>query len=255
MLERNKDLAAIAGYSVLAAGAVRVLHPFGAGGLLLTPLLFVCPGYALVRAIEGRRRPDALELAVTTVALSFATAALGGLVLNTLDIGLTARTWSILFLIVTVPATAVAARRRVGADEGARQLLIRIHVTPLLAAGIICVLLSAAAVIAVRSQEAQDRRTSTVALSVARSNGGSTLRISVLNAASGPRRYWVRINVGNRRTTGFSLALASDEPWSGVRRIARSSAGPLSVELFAATQSTRPIRTVILSLPRESSNA
>lgn len=254
MLERHRDLAAIAGYALLAAVAVWVVHPLGAGGLLLAPLLVVCPGYALVRAIEGPRRPDGLELVVTTVALSFATAALGGLVLNTLNLGLTAHTWSALFLVVTVAAASVAARRRV-ADDPARQFSIRIRATPLLATATICALLIAAAVIAVGSQEAQDRRTATAALGVAASNGGSTLRISVVNAEAGPRRYRVRIDAGRRMTISFSLALASDGHWSGIQHIARSSVGPLKIELFGATQSKHPLRTVILSrLQRKSSN-
>ncbi len=197
MLERRKDLAAVAGYAVLAAAAVWVLHPGGAGGLILAPLLVVCPGYALVCAIEGRRRPDALELVVTTVALSFATAALGGLVLNALNLGLTAHTWSTLFLVVTVAAAAVAACRRVGADDPTRRRSIRIRALPLLATATICVLLSAAAVIAIRSQQAQDRRTATTALGVVASDGGSMLRISVVNARLGasslprPHRRWL----------------------------------------------------------------
>jgi hypothetical protein len=248
VLERQRDLAAIAGYAVLAAAAVWVVHPQGAGGLLLAPLLVVCPGYALVRAIEGARSPDALELVITTVALSFATAALGGLVLNSLNLGLTARTWSTLLVVVTVAAAAVAARRRV-ADESARHFSIRIRATPLLASATICVLLLVAAVIAVRSQQAQDRRTATAALGVAASDGGATLRISVVNADTGPRRYRVRIDAGGRTTASFALALASGGHWSGVEHIGRPSVGALEIELLSATQSKSPLRTVILSRP------
>jgi hypothetical protein len=238
-----------------AAAAVWVLHPGGPGGLILAPLLVVCPGYALVCAIEGRRRPDALELVVTTVALSFATAALGGLVLNTLNLGLTAHTWSTLLVVVTVAAAVVAACRRVGADDPARRRSIRIRTLPMLATATICALLSAAAVIAIRSQQAQDRRTATTALSVLASDGGSTLRISVMNADSGSRRYRVRIDVGRQTTTSFSLALASGGHWAGTRHVSRSSVGPVRIVLFSATRSNVPLRTVVLARPqRKSSN-
>jgi hypothetical protein len=247
VLERRWDLAAVAGYAVLAATAVWVLHPGGAGGLILAPLLVICPGYALVCAIEGRRRPDPLELVVTAVALSFATAALGGLVLNALNLGLTAHTWSTLFLVVTVAAAAVAACRRVGADDPTRRHSIRIRALPLLTTATICALLSAAAVIAIRSQQAQDRRTATTGLGVVASDGGATLRISVVNADSGSRRYRVRIDVGRRTTTGFSFALASGGHWSGTRHVSRSSVGPVRIELFSATRSKFLLRTVILA--------
>lgn len=247
MLEGRRDLAAVAGYAVLAAGTVWFLHPGGAGGLLLAPLLVVCPGYALVRAIEGRRRPDALELAVTTVALGFATAALGGLVLNTLKLGLTAHTWSMLFLVVTAVAAAVAAHRRVAADQPAPRLSIRIRALPLFATAGICALLAAAAVIAIRSQEAQDRRTATTALGVLASNGGSTLRISVANADSGSRRYRISIAVGRRTTDTFSLTLASGGQWSGTRHVPASAVGAVRIDLFGARRSQAPLRTLLLS--------
>jgi hypothetical protein len=246
VLERRRDLAAVAGYAVLAAAAVWILHPGGARGLLLAPLLAICPGYALVRAIEGSRGPDALELVVTTVALSFATAVLGGLVLNALSLGLTAHTWSILFLVVTAAAAAVAAARRGGVTEPARQLSLRIRATALLAVGTIAVLLSAAAVVAVRSQQAKDRSTTTAALSVVTSNGGSTLRISVVNADAGARQYRVRL-AEKGASTSFSLLLRRGERWSGVAHVDPSFPGRLRIELFGATQSTLPLRTVTLS--------
>jgi hypothetical protein len=245
VLERNRDLTGITGYAVLAAGAAWGLHPLGLAGLLLAPLLVVCPGYSLVRAIEGRHRPDLLELAVTTVALSFATAALGGLVLNTLHLGLTAHTWSALFLIVTLAAAAVAACRRVGADEPDGRFAIQVRATPLLAAVTIAALLAAAAVVAIRSQQAQDRRTTTAALSVVTSNGGSTLRISVVNGDAGARHYQVRL-AENGASTSFPLLLARGERWSGVAHVDPSVVGRLRIELFRATQSTVPLRTVIL---------
>lgn len=245
MLDRCRDLAAVVGYAVLAAAAVWALHPGGAGGLLLAPLLVVCPGYALVRAVEGRRRVDALELATTTLALSFATAALGGLLLNAFNAGLTAHTWSALMLVVTAAAAAVAAARRTRADEPPRGRSIRIRALPLLAAAVVCALLSAAAVVAIRSQAAQDRRTATTALGVAPSNGGSTLHISVVNGDSRASRYRVSIDVG-RRTMNFSLGLAGGEQWSGTQHISRSAVDPVRIQLFSASRSDTALRTVIL---------
>lgn len=249
MVERRIDLAAVAGYALVAAVAVWVLHLKGPGGLILAPLMVACPGYALVCAIEGRRRSDGLEIAVMTVALSFATAALGGLVLNALKLGLTAHTWSSLFLVVTVAAAAVAARRRLGAEALARCGGIRIRALPLLFAAAICALVSAGSVIAIRSQRGQDRRTATVSLGVLASNGGSRLHISVVNADSGARRYRVRIDVGSRTTTSFSLALPSGGRWSGTRTVPRSVVGRVRLELFSPVRSDSPLRTVILNRP------
>ncbi|HEX3835253.1 MAG TPA: hypothetical protein VHW04_24940 [Solirubrobacteraceae bacterium] len=245
MVERGRDLAAVVGYAVLATAAVWALQPGGVGGLLLAPLVVVCPGYALVRAIEGRRRVDAPELATTTLALSFATAALGGLLLNAFHVPLTARQWSTLMLVVTAAAAAVAAGRRAGADEPMRRRSMRVRPTPLLAAAGVCAILAAAAVVAIRSQRALDRRAVTTTLAVAPSHDGSEVRIAVVNADSAPGRYRVRIETGVS-TTGFSLALTSGQRWSGTRHIPRSAVGPVRIQLFSATRPEAPVRTVTL---------
>lgn len=245
MLERRWDLAVVTGYAVLAACVVWAIHPGSLGGLFLVPLLMVCPGYALIQAIEGVRPPGPLEFAVTTVALSFATAALGGLAINAFGLGLTPHTWSALFVIVTLGAAAVATRRRRG--ELAPRLSVRVGGTTLLAIVAMFALVVSAAVIAVRSQRSQDRQTSTPALDVAASHGGSMLRIAVVNSDLGARRYRVRVYAGHRIVDNFSLALASDEQWFGTWHVARSFTGPLRVELFAGSKANMPLRTVNLS--------
>jgi hypothetical protein len=245
VLERCRDLAVVVVYAAGATVAVWAMHPGGLGGLLLAPLLVVCPGYALVRAIEGPRRVDAVELAMTTLALSFATAALGGLLLNAFHVPLAAHAWSTLFLVVTAAAAAVAAGRRAEAGEPARRGSIRVRRTPLLAFAAVCALLAAAAVIAVRSQRALDRRTSTISLAATPSDGGSAVRISVVNADAAPGRYRVRIEDG-RRTTGFSLALTRGQRWSGTQNIPRSPVGRVRIQLFSATRPDDPVRTVTL---------
>ncbi len=245
MLERRWDLAAVVAYAVLATAAVWALEPGGIAGLLVAPLLLVCPGYALVRAIEGRPHVDALELATATLALSFATAALGGLLLNALDVRLTARAWSTLMLVVTAAAAAVAAAHAARADEPTHRRSIRVRPMPLLAAVAACLLLVAAAVIAHRSQRSLDRRTSVTTLGVAPFGDGSRLSISVVNAESAPDRYRVRIEADGH-TTGFALALKPGERWSGIRRVPRLAGGPVRVQLFRGKQPGTALRALRL---------
>lgn len=245
MLERRRDLAAVVSYAAAASAAVWVRKPAGVGGLFLAPLLLVCPGYALVRAIESRRDVETLELATTTLALSFASAALGGLLLNTLNVPLTARAWSTLMLVVTAAAAAIAAWRAAGADQPARRRLPMVRPLPLVAAVATCVLLVAAAAVAYRSQKALDRRTSVATLAVRSLHRRSALRISVVNSDAAPNRYRIGIEAGGR-TSRFSLALGRGERWSGTRLVSRAARGPVTVRLFRAAKPGRPLRSVTL---------
>ena len=245
MFERRFHFAGVVGYAVLATVAVWAAEPKGVAGVLIAPLLLVCPGYALVRAIEGGRRVDALELATTTLALSFATAALGGILLNAFHVPLTARTWSTLMLLVTAGAAAVAFGRGAWTGERTLRRSTRVGAKPLLAALAICMLLVAAAGIADHSERTRDRRTSVLTLGVAPSPNGSTLRISVVNSESAPGRYRVRIKSGSR-STNFALALRPGESWSGTRRLPRAASGPTQVQLFRETPPDTAIRTVMV---------
>lgn len=250
MRERRWDLGAVVAYAALAAVTVWALEPEGITGLLVAPLLVLCPGYALARAIEGRRHIDGLELATATLALSFATAALGGLLLNLFDVPLTPRAWSTLLFAVTAAAAAatVAVDRGARIDSPAGRRSIRVRPLPLLAAAVACLLLATAAAVAHRSQGSLDRRTSVAALGISPSDDGKALNISVVNAESAPGQYRVRVEAGGR-TSRFSLALKPGEGWSGTRRLPRG-AGPVRVELFSAARPGAPVRTAWLRRTR-----
>jgi uncharacterized membrane protein len=245
VFRRYGDLAAAVVYAAGATAAVLALDLQGVVGLLLAPLLLVCPGYTLVRALEGRRRLDVPELVTATVVLSLATVALAGLELNAYDLRLTARAWSISMLVVTVVAAVAAAARRAGAHGSVRRRSSRLRALPLLAGVAACVLVAAAAAVADRSQRSLDRRTSVTTLGVARSHDRARLRISVVNAEPAAGRYRVLIEAG-ARWTGFSLTLKRGESWSASRHMPASGHDPVTVRLFRATGSGTLIRTVTL---------
>jgi hypothetical protein len=242
VVERRTEFLAVIGYAAAAAAAVWILEPTGVAGLLVAPLLVVCPGYALLRAIEGERQIEPFAFAATTLALSFATAALGGVLLNTLNIPLTPRAWASLLLIVTAVATVVAGAR--ARTRTVRRELPRISAFQALSLLATLLLLAAAATLAYRSQRGLDKRTSVTTLGAAPSGDGSAIDISVTNAESAHGEYRVRVT-SEGRATAFSISLAPGEHWSGTE-VPRSSGAPVRVELFSAADREGPLRTVTL---------
>ncbi len=76
-------------------------------------LLFV-PGYALSVVLFPARK-DVLERSLLAVGLSLCVDVLGGLLLDRLGIGLTARSWSVGLALFTLASCAAARRRRAAA--------------------------------------------------------------------------------------------------------------------------------------------
>jgi hypothetical protein len=90
-----------------AAAALIPALPGGVRAVLVLPLVLLLPGYALSRAVFGRRS-GAGERLVFALAMSVAVVALGGLVLNALPVLLTARSWTAFLVAVTLAAGLVA---------------------------------------------------------------------------------------------------------------------------------------------------
>lgn len=224
-------------YALLAAMAVWVLHPGGVGGALIAPLL-LCPGYAVVCACDDGA--DSLASAVLTVALSFAVAALGGLVLHAVGAGLTERSWSALMAIVTVAGLVAAERRRSPGTWRVARVRFSLTRPAAATAALTCVVLLLAGVIAVRSEHGVVRSRSTTQLGVVA--GGGTMQLSVVNAESAAARYQLRI-ASAAGAEVVPLRLAPGQKWSASRP---RPSGPVTVRLFRVGHPRRPYRIVHL---------
>ncbi len=109
-------IVALAGGCALLA----LLLPVGALSLLvLAPLAFFLPGYAITSATFARRPLPGAMLGVLSVGLSLAVLALGALPLNWLPGGISAGWWALLLVLVVVAACRGAALRRPLAQEKA----------------------------------------------------------------------------------------------------------------------------------------
>jgi uncharacterized membrane protein len=244
------DLVAVSAYTWVAVALTWAAGDHDAVAPLLTPLILVAPGYALARVAAPTCGRGLLEPAVLTVTLSFAIAALGGLVLHAAGIALTPRAWAVLAAAVTTVACGAAAARRAGAD-GAAAPVVRSrrpvgHMT--VACGVLAVAALVAATVVARHSQAQleDEQSSAQLAVLSRPvDRGLELRLSVVNGEHGPQRYRVEVRAAGRPIR-FALALAPGQRWSRRRIVHRSPSGSVNVSLFRATAPGSAYRTAVL---------
>jgi hypothetical protein len=246
MVESRRNLIGVGLYGCLAAALVWAIRPGGLAGLLAAPLLLVCPGYALSCALRDGEGTDRLEVAVRTVALSFASAALGGLALNVVGVRLDPRSWATLMLAITVAAGCVGIRRldQPATARSRTRFGGRIAVVVGLA---ITAVLVVAAFVAYDSQRTLDRRHSATELSATVDHAAPhSLKILVGNSQAAAQRYRVLIT-GARARVDIPLTLRPGQVRNLVVRQARwSPRRPVTVALVRAAQPGEPYRSVTI---------
>lgn len=246
MRRRSLDLVA----TVLYAGAATALVwrvSFGqAVGVLMVPLILVAPGYALTRALQGARQLGPLELATLTLTLSFATEALGGLVLNAFDVRLDAHAWSALALAVTASGALLAVIRRQLVSQRPLPALGRLSVRPgtLVVGTVTCALLVAAGLVAGISQAHLDRRESVTQLTVVPTravDGSLRLALSVKNSRERSAVYRLQVSEGGGPEISVDLRLRAGETWSEARSLPSGGSRPAVITLLRDGQPYRSV--------------
>lgn len=221
------------------------VRPGGIAGLLAAPLLLVCPGYALNCALRTAGRTDSLEVAVRTVALSFASAALGGLVLNAIGVSLNARSWATAMFIITIAAGYVGIRRS-ETTQPQESAVAPVASTAVLGLAIIA-LLTAAAVVAYASEHARDTRQSTTELSaMVDPENPQSLQILIGNSEAAAARYRVLIK-GVKSRIEIPVALRAGQSRTlVVRRAHWAPRRPVTVQLIRTVEPGKVYRSVTI---------
>lgn len=114
MRRNNLDLLLVSAVALLAAATTALLKsgPELIRGGLSVPFVLFLPGYALSAALLPSGRTGLAERLALSIGLSISLAVLGGLLLNLLPSGLTAGSWRLLLLGVTLSCAAYALWRR-----------------------------------------------------------------------------------------------------------------------------------------------
>jgi Protein of unknown function (DUF1616) len=108
----HRDLRAVAGLALVCA-IVAPLVPLDWLALAFAaPFALLLPGYAITAATFARRRLEWPQLLLLSLALSLATLALGGLVLNYVPGGIRPLSWAALLVVVVLNGCRTAALRR-----------------------------------------------------------------------------------------------------------------------------------------------
>jgi hypothetical protein len=107
---RDLSLAVVA---AVVCGLVAAIVPLEAVRVVAAiPLALWLPGFAIVEAAFGPRQLDRPQFVLLSLAMSLATLAVAGILLNALPGGLTTLSWALLLVIVVVCGAGLAAIRR-----------------------------------------------------------------------------------------------------------------------------------------------
>ncbi len=144
----HRDLRLVAALALLC-GVMAPLFPVEAVSLLLLlPLAFFLPGYALSAAIFARRPLERPQLLLLSLGLSLSVLALGALPLNYVPGGVGPVSWALLLTLVVLGGCRGAAVRRPKTSTHDRAVLPRPRIGALAAGLFLGALLSAGAAFA-----------------------------------------------------------------------------------------------------------
>lgn len=232
--------------AAIAGALLGLLMPIEALSLLLVaPLLFFLPGYAIVAAIFVRKPLATPQLLTLSIGLSLSVLALGALLLNYAPGGVRGFSWALLLALVTVGACRAAALRRPAAGQQRALTLPRpggsqavVYAAAALSAG-------AALVLAFATLPAKEANGFTEVWIQPYAAGGG-VRVGVGSNEQQRTAYRLRVRVGRDEIAAVRrFALQPGE--SRVLRLPLAgSASPrkVSAELFRARNPDRPYRRV-----------
>jgi hypothetical protein len=215
-----------AGYAVVAGAIAQAGIPSVAAAPLLAPLVLFAPGYALLMTLEGASaRPDMPgRRFVMAVALSMASVALGGLVLNAL-FSLTRLTWVLWLAGLTCCLSAVAFVRNRDNQVVAAAAALRPAARPLesirgskswgafaTSTMVLVAFASAVVVTELSSRKAFDKPVTQ--LSLMPTSDRNSLWLVLTNMSGRAERVTLTLTKGDQRPVRRSLVVGPSRSWS-----------------------------------------
>ncbi len=203
--------------------------------IVVFPLVFVVPGYALAEVLSYKRYLKTSHRLVFSLGLSLTLAILCGLMLNTLPAGFQASSWALLLglLTVTFSLLAVYLRRYRAANE-TQPLKFRITIFQGLLLFLAVVVLSVSffynAVGAAR--QPHPGFTQLWVLPSTQTGKSCSVRFGLRSFETTPVTYRVAMTMNRAPTTTWSpVVLAPQEEWNRSESIVAKSVAAISVEL------------------------
>jgi hypothetical protein len=220
-------------YAAAAATVVLLDLPSLATIVLVAPLVLVAPGLSLAMALRIDGHPELpWRLVVLSIALSIATTALGGLLVNAFA-PLTAESWTIWLVGFTAiccsvaflragPPPTIGVRPRVMQWTPDPGLFLR-HWRSAAAGSLVIILLaSAAAVTEVSGRDAYNTPIVQLSLEATRGSGGRVVQISVSNLSDHAERLQLTIARGRGPDTIRAANVPAQRTWTASELVGSS---------------------------------
>jgi uncharacterized membrane protein len=227
--------------------------------ILTLPLVFVLPGYALMRALFSGQAFGNAERLIFSLGLSLSIVILGGLVLNLTSFGLQARSWVVFLGAVTLGASLVALlrQRRQGETVEGWSGLKGIHLTfrQGLLASLAVLVVGGAFVVSIIGAQQQPRSgfTQLWMLSASgTSKAEDAVRLGLSNKESRPMQYRLAVDMNGKVMKEWSaIDLSPNQQWEAtlvLPQTGHSSSERVEAMLYRTDAPTKIYRDVVLWL-------
>jgi Protein of unknown function (DUF1616) len=246
-MKRYSGILGAAALAIIAA-AVEVYAP-NPPVVVGLALVFVLPGYALLRAIAPGSTLDPAIEALLTLTLSITSAILGGLILNFTRWGLERESWTVLLAAVTVGSCLVAAARRFRDRRTAvvsRSFRLRVSAAVL---AVVALAISGESLAIARTPFHNQAVVGYTLLALAPSHDGSRVRVRVTSDEQVTTVYRLKLNThGSVARVWTRIRLTPGQSWHTViSRHGSLAQQPLTFALYRARAPHVVYRTVSLT--------
>ncbi len=222
--------------------------------VLALPLALFLPGYMLTEIIFYRRSLDFVFLLALWFGLSFAITIIGGLVLNTLSVGLMGGSWSLfLALVTTVFVCSAALLRRRGEGQQRQWTLSRLSFYETLLVSLAVIIVTFSYVYAANGEVRQPHPgyTRMWMLPASGSTQGCAVQIAVNNFEGKTMGYRATMTVGETQAHAWPRVVLADQgTWSQRVTLTPTTASDTRVvaQLYRLDTPQKPYRQVHLTL-------
>lgn len=245
-MKRNLVFVAVLACAGLLAALLPA--PVWLRALLLTPFVLVMPGYALAANFFAPNTVGASERAVYVIALSIATAAVGGLLIQLL-FGLDREAWAVVLFLITIGATGrVLLTRPLPAPRPWR---VPWTLAPACLAFVLAAVIAGAAIVSASDglQDAQAKIHFTdFWLLPGEGAASDSVRVGVRSHEGGTTAYTLHLYRSRAQVSTRVLTLQPGDQWE---RILPIGTGPRRAPVTAIlNREGEPYRRLDLSPPR-----
>lgn len=213
--------------------------------IVMAPLVFFLPGYAIAQVIFSGGQLDAWERVLMSLGISLMVTIISGILLDRTPLGLQAVSWSVVLGGITLIAAVIALKKRqAGPAKELPRLESRVYAIPvLLFAG--AVILTAGAFFFARTTTNSLAHTFTVLwLTPVDKSQPNVLQVGVTNMENSTINYRLTVQEGGKVLEQFpSIQLQPGNTWKSEIKLSNAGTGPVTANLYRLDDPSKIYRT------------